>query len=39
MKKLIEKYGKLRVVLFGALIVILIGLMVAHGSPTIALNQ
>lgn len=39
MKNLIQKYGKLRVILFGAAAVIVLGLMLAHGVPDIALNQ
>lgn len=39
MKKLIEKYGKLKVVLAGAALVIVIGVMLANGVSTIELNQ
>lgn len=39
MKKLIKKYGKVKVIVSGAVLVVVLGLMLAHGVPVIELNQ
>lgn len=39
MKKLIEKYGKVKVGLMLILLVVLLGFMINNGMSTIALNQ